>query len=240
MRQLVQRIQSTLTGQAERAILLKLCQVMPAVVTSDMLTLFGLLGAGMIFVAFCLAHISPAFYTLAIFGLFANWFGDSLDGSLARYRDEERPQYGFFLDHTCDGFAMALVATGIGLSPVVHFWCAMLGLMGYYLITILSLTTCLATGVFRVSFARIGPTEIRLVIVIATIFALFAPLWRTTIMTCSLTAYDISILLLTAAMVLTALAETLKTAGELSIIDPPRRERQSKQHFPDGPHAKAD
>lgn len=217
----MQRLHETLTGRTERAILRYLCQRMPAWITSDQLTGLGFLGAVLTFLGFWLASGRLAFLWLALAGLALNWFGDSLDGSLARFRNTERPQYGFFLDHSVDSFAMALVAAGIGLSPLAHFWCALLALGGYYIIVILSLTTCLATGVFKVSFARVGPTEIRLGIAACTVSAALLPIPMFGLHDLQFTVYDGIILALTVVLVLTAAGHAVVTARELAEIDPP-------------------
>lgn len=196
---------------------------MPPWITSDLLTGLGFLGAVLTFLGYWLASIRLAFLWLALAGLALNWFGDSLDGSLARFRKTERPQYGFFLDHTVDSFAMALVASGIGLSPMAHFWCALLALGGYYIIVILSLMTCLATGVFKVSFSNVGPTEIRLGIVACTVSAALLPIPVFRLYDTLFTAYDGLILVLTAGLVLTAIVHAAATARQLAEIDPPRQ-----------------
>jgi len=175
------------------------------------------------FVSFWLAERNIMLLWAGIFGLVLNWLGDSLDGSLARYRGIERPQYGFFLDHSVDSFAMALVAIGIGLSPMAHVWCALLALGGYYVVVILSLLTCLATGVFKISFNGIGPTEIRLGIITCTISAALLHIAHFNVWGRDLTIYDGIILVLTAAFVSTAAIQAYATARQLATIDPPRQ-----------------
>jgi len=195
---------------------------MPAWIKSDLLTGLGFLGAALTFLSYWLASSNTSFLWLALAGLALNWLGDSLDGSLARYRGTERPQYGFFLDHTVDSFAMALVAIGIGLSPMAHFWCALMALGGYYIIVIVSLTTCLATGVFKVSFGGVGPTEIRLGIVACTVSAALLPVPQFRLFDAAFTIYDCIILVLTTGLVLTSVTHAVATARQLSQIDPPR------------------
>jgi phosphatidylglycerophosphate synthase len=99
--------------------------------------------------------------------LAVNWFGDSLDGTLARVRRIERPRYGYYLDHITDAFASAAVGLGIGLSPYVSFSAATLVVLGYLA---LSINVYLEAGVFdlfRLGYGRIGPTEVRIILVIA-------------------------------------------------------------------------
>ncbi len=222
----MQRYHDSLTGRAERVILRLLCARIPSWITSNHLTALGLFGAVLICLGYWLAGFRMAFYALALFGMLLNWLGDSLDGSLARYRGAERPQFGFFLDHSVDGFAMALVAGGVGLSPMAHFWCALLALASYYIVVILSLTTCLATGVFKVSFGGIGPTEVRLGIIGCTLCAIVLPVFRFNIAGLSLTVYDVILVLLSAGLVITAIIHTMDTARQLALIDPPRHPRR--------------
>jgi archaetidylinositol phosphate synthase len=232
---MVQRSHLTITGKAERSVLDFLCRRVPDWLTSDMLTAVGLFGAGLACLSYCLARINTGFFWLAIVGLVVNWLGDSLDGSLARFRAAERPQYGFFLDHTVDGFAMALVASGVGLSPMAHFWCALLALMGYYLLTILSLTTCLATGVFKVSFGGVGPTEIRLGIISATIAAALLPIGHADFDGVTLSVYDGVLLALSAGLVIMAMTHTVQTAKKLAISDPMRYKPRKIRHIDSAP-----
>jgi phosphatidylglycerophosphate synthase len=95
-------------------------------------------------------------------GLCANWLGDSLDGSLARARRIERPTYGFFVDHATDVIAQALIFLGLGLSPHMRFADACLLLMSYWLAALFSFIRAVAVNEFRISYFGIGPTEIRL------------------------------------------------------------------------------
>ena len=180
-------------------------------------------GAALTCLGFWLARWSIAWLWLAIAGLAINWFGDSLDGSLARYRKRERPQYGFFLDHSSDAFAIAFIAIGIGLSPKAHVPFALAVLAAYYLVVILSMATCLATGVFRISFGKVGPTEIRLVIMICTLCAMVLPTPSYTIGAMVITIYDALMALVSVIMVITGLTQLAQTARELARLDPPRR-----------------
>ncbi len=218
----MQRHHETLTGRGERALIQFLCEHMPNWVTSDLLTAVGLFGAVLTCVGYWLGEFELAYLWIAILGLAINWFGDSLDGSLARFRKAERPQYGFFLDHTIDGYAMAFVALGFGLSPLAHFMTTLFVLVAYYLVVILSLTTCLATGVFRISFGRLGPTEIRLGIVALTLGGIFLPIARFEAFGAVLSIYDLLVGLLAIGLVLTAMIHTRRTLRQLAKIDPPK------------------
>lgn len=198
-----------------------LCGRLPVWATSDMLTVLGVIGAAMAFCGFGLSHQGAGWLWLAIAGIALNWLGDSLDGSLARYLQAERPRYGFFLDHMSDTLAMALIGIGIGLSPHVHLTSGLIVLIAYYLMTILSLTICQATGIFRISFNGVGPTEIRLLIVACTLAVIMLPVPAFTWGEVTLTIYDAIMIALAGLMALTGAAQAIRTGRELSIADPP-------------------
>jgi len=103
------RVNKILLGPLERPALAWLAKKMPAWVTPDTLTVTGFLGTILVAVSYVLTNQHHAFLWLASLGLVINWFGDSLDGTLARYRNIERPRYGFFVDHAMDGLGEVLV-----------------------------------------------------------------------------------------------------------------------------------
>lgn len=213
----MQRINETLLSRAERRLLDWSCRRMPAWITSDMLTALGVAGAALCFAGYVLAE---GWLWLAIAGMALNWAGDSLDGSLARFRRHERPRYGFFLDHMTDTLAIALIMTGIGLSPHVNLAVALAALGAYYAMTVLTMATCIATGVFRISFGKLGPTEIRLVIAACTATAILLPVPAWSIGGAELTLYDALMAAVTAGLVFTCIAMTVRTARELAVLDP--------------------
>ena len=165
----VARIQENLTAAAERRLLNWLCARLPAGVKPDHLTTIGMLGAVVIFTGYAASSSDPAWLWLAIAGYFIQWFGDSLDGSLARFRKIERPRFGYFIDHSCDGFATLLILAGIGLSPYVRLDVALLALAGYLLLSIHAYLSARVVGELRLSYAAAGPTELRLVLIAYTV-----------------------------------------------------------------------
>jgi archaetidylinositol phosphate synthase len=168
-----QRVNDILLGPLERPALLWLAARMPAWVTPDILTGVGLLASVLIFVSYWLTNVNKAFLWLACFGFLLNWFGDSLDGNLARFRKIERPRYGYFVDHTVDALSEVLIFLGIGLSPFVRFDLACLALISYLLMSVLVYVTTYVNNVFRVSYGRLGPTEMRLIAILANIVVFF-------------------------------------------------------------------
>ena len=103
---------------------------------------------------------------MASFGLLMNWFGDSPDGSLARYRRVERPQFGFFLDHSMDAASNLMIAVGLGLSPYVDMGAALFTLVGYLLLGLSVFLSTHVSGQLRLSFLGFGPTELRLTMIL--------------------------------------------------------------------------
>jgi archaetidylinositol phosphate synthase len=169
------RVIDTITGRLERRTLQWLAARMPAWVTPDVLTFIGLLGAVIISASYLFYRYAPWLLWVACLGFAINWFGDSLDGTLARFRRIERPRYGFFVDHSVDAVNTALVYYGLSVTPFVSFPIAVVALVGYLLLTIY---TCLSTYTveeFKISYAYMGPTEIRLIAILCSIVTYFNP-----------------------------------------------------------------
>lgn len=162
------RIQQNWLAANERRLLNWLCHHMPKWVTPDRLTGTGMIGAGMTFAGYAASNIGSLWLLLAIAGYVVQWFGDSMDGSLARYRRIERPSYGYFIDHSCDGLATLLILAGIGVSPFVTMNIAMVALAGYLLLSIHAYLSARVLGEFKLSYLSAGPTELRLVLIALT------------------------------------------------------------------------
>ncbi|QIG80037.1 CDP-alcohol phosphatidyltransferase family protein [Stakelama tenebrarum] len=161
----ITRIQQNLLAKGERRLLNWLCSRLPGWVTPDILTSLGLVGAAAIFVGYAASGLGQAWLWLAIGGYVIQWFGDSLDGSLARYRKIERPAFGYFIDHSCDGITTLLILAGIGLSPYVRLDVALVALAGYFLLSIHAYLSAHVIGEFKLSYLSAGPTELRFVLI---------------------------------------------------------------------------
>lgn len=167
------RIQTSIVNNAERKALNWLAAHMPRWVTSDMLTFVGTLGAALIGVGFVLSDLDIQWLWLSNFGLLVNWFGDSLDGSLARYRNTQRPIYGYYLDHTVDCINMLFMFTGIGLSGLARMDLALFAYLIYtFMIVNVSINAHLKSE-FKLSYAKLGPTEFRIIVVILNTLLIF-------------------------------------------------------------------
>ncbi len=214
------RVHDMLLGPLERPTLQFLAGKMPAWVNPDMLLGFGLFGSLITFISYWLTNFNSAFLWLASLGFVINWFGDSLDGTLARYRKIERPKYGFFVDHTADSLSMVMIFVGLGLSAYVRLDIAMLACIGYLLMTVLTYINTIVGGEFKISYGKVGPTELRIIAVIVNIIIFFCgnPLLRLPF--CTISAFDLAVLAITVALFITFIVSSIKDAARWSIIDP--------------------
>jgi phosphatidylglycerophosphate synthase len=167
------RVNDILLGPLERPALQWLAAHAPAWMTPDRLTAIGIVGSLTIFVAYILTGVDKNFLWLVTLGFIVNWYGDSLDGTVARYRKIERPTFGFFIDHTTDAFSQFFVVMGLGLSPYVRFEVAAMALIGYLLMSVYVYVDTYVSGVFKISYGKLGPTEVRAIIVLVNIFVYF-------------------------------------------------------------------
>lgn len=188
------RVNDILLGPLERPALQWLAARMPAWATPDVLTGIGVLGALITMLGYIASNKNPIFLWFASFGFIVNWFGDSLDGTLARYRHIERPKYGFYVDHTVDAFCQVLIFLGLGLSPYIGFNIACLALIAYLLLSVLVYVRTCVLREFRISFSKLGPTEIRLIAILLNTGMYFGgrqPLAYTLGETTRVTLYDL-------------------------------------------------
>jgi len=163
------RIQQNILARGERRLLNWICPRLPAWVTPDQLTTLGFLGAVMVAAGYMLSWIDDEWLGLCLVGYIVNWFGDSLDGSLARWRRTERPAYGYFLDHSVDAIGTLLMIGAIGASPYMRLDVALMAVIGYFLLSIHTFLAAKVVGEFRLSYMAGGPTELRLMLMTMTV-----------------------------------------------------------------------
>lgn len=169
------RIQNNVIDSLEKKVLKWLAQRMPRWVTSDFLTFIGFLGSVMIGAGFVLTNWNINWLWLTIAGLFVNWYGDSLDGTLARVRNTQRPVYGYYLDHTMDVVNEILMFVGLGFSPLVHLPIALADFACYLALTLNVSINAHLRGEFKLSYFKLGPTEFRLIVVIICLVFIYCP-----------------------------------------------------------------
>ena len=213
------RVNDILLGPLERPALRWLAAHMPAWVNPDILTGVGILGSVVIFFSYWLTNVDANFLWLASLGLVINWFGDSLDGTLARYRKIERPKYGFFVDHTVDAVSTLLVVFGLGLSPYVKFEIACLALISYLLMSVLVYIRTCVDGVFKISYGRFGPTEVRLIIIIANTVVYFVGNPVVRLWFGAISIYDLIAGIVAALLAMIFVFSTIKQARELAKLN---------------------
>ncbi|KUK47579.1 MAG: Putative phosphatidyltransferase [Actinobacteria bacterium 66_15] len=171
------RVNQTLLGPLERPALQWMAARAPRWVTPDFLTGLGVVGSAMCFAGYWLSGQSVWWLLFASAGFFVNWVGDSLDGTLARYRKIERPRFGFYIDHTVDAVTEFLTIIGIGMSPFLRLDIAAFAMIGYLLMSVHVYIRTAVDGVFKISFGTFGPTEMRAIIVAVNIAIMFAEGW---------------------------------------------------------------
>jgi len=170
------RVQEALTAGPERKILNWIAARLPASVNSDHLTILGFIAQFLAGASYALARWDRRALVLATFFIALNWFGDSLDGTLARWRTQQRPRYGFYVDHMIDTFGAAFVMGGLALSGFLHWYIA-IGMLFAFLV--LSIEVYLATytlGTFQLSYGILGPTEIRILLAIGNVALFYKPM----------------------------------------------------------------
>jgi archaetidylinositol phosphate synthase len=155
------RVNDILFGPLERPALQWLSAHLPPWATPDMMTVIGIFGSLVITLGYGLSRYHPAFLWLATLGFVINWFGDSLDGTLARYRHIERPKYGFYIDHFTDVLTEIITFLGLGLSHYVKFSVASMCCIAYIAMSVLVYVRMNVMGEFKISYSKLGPTEIR-------------------------------------------------------------------------------
>ncbi len=169
------RILTSVLAPLEKRTLIWLAHRMPARVNSDHLTglaLVAMLAAGL---SFWLASVWPPALVLVAVCLAINWFGDSLDGTLARVRRHQRPRYGFYVDHVVDAVGTLALVGGMALSGFMTPYVSLGLLVAYFLLTVEVGLATHALGTFTISFFKVGPTELRILLSIGALVLLIKP-----------------------------------------------------------------
>jgi archaetidylinositol phosphate synthase len=167
------RAQESISAGVERKVLESIANRLPAWVNSDHLTIVGSVGMFLAGVAYAVSSSQPLALLAAIFFLAVNWFGDSLDGTLARVRNRQRPRYGFYVDHMLDSFGALFLMGGLALSGYINPWIAIGMLVCFLLLSIEVYLTTYTLGSFQLSYGKLGPTEIRLALIAGNLALFF-------------------------------------------------------------------
>jgi len=170
------RIQESLLAGIERRVLVWIAKRTPRSINSDQLTLLGFVSQCLAGVCYAVAKLHPYALLIGIVFLGLNWLGDSLDGTLARVRNQQRPRYGFYVDHICDTIAALALMGGLALSGYVHPGIALGMLIAFLMLSIESYLATYTLGKFQLSHWIFGPTEIRLLLAIGNVALLRHPM----------------------------------------------------------------
>jgi len=159
----------------EKRLLIRIAHRLPAWVNSDHLTTLGFTALIATGVLYWHGRMNRLEIILALICLALNWFGDSLDGTLARVRNQQRPRYGFYVDHVLDAVGTMFLMAGLAFSGFMTPVVAGVFLIAYLLLSIEIYLATYAIGTFHLSHWNFGPTELRILLAIGTIVALFRP-----------------------------------------------------------------
>lgn len=172
------RIQTSILNGVEKKALVWMAERLPLWVTSDMLTYIGTLGAFLVGLGYAMTNFGVCWFWLASLGLVINWFGDSLDGTIARVRQQQRPLYGFYLDHNIDCICQLFIFGGAGLSPYLNLWLGLLLYIVYMMMEIYVMICAHLKNEFKLTYGKLGPTEFRVLIIILNTFLVSIPAFR--------------------------------------------------------------
>jgi phosphatidylglycerophosphate synthase len=169
------RVQQSLVAVAEKRCLAWLAHRLPAWVQPDHLTALGFLAMIMAGATYSLARVWAPSLLLVNIWLGVNWFGDSLDGTLARERNRQRPRYGFYVDHIIDSIGSLFLMTGLALSGYMSWWVAGGLLLSFYLFSINAYLATYTLGSFQLSYWKFSPTEVRILLAVGNVVAFLRP-----------------------------------------------------------------
>ena len=228
-----QRNYGGLLAAREKRALIWLAQRMPAAINSDHLTGLGLVSMFMVGVSYALSSRFTGALWWVVVWLALNWFGDSLDGTLARVRGHQRPRYGFYVDHIFDSFGALFVLGGLALSGRMTPMIAAAVLIAYFLLTIEIFLATYCVGKFQMSFWGAGPTELRILIAIGTLTLLVKPM--ATIAGTPYPLFDLGGGVAAVVLALTAVVASARHVRELYLAEPlvTRAAAQALHHLAD-------
>ncbi len=209
-----------LLAKHEKRLLSAIARRLPKWILPDDLTALGVASAIGICVAYVATNGNTAWLWVASALLVVHWFGDSLDGTLARVRGIERPKYGYYLDHLVDAISTACIGIGLGLSPFMLLSTGALIVVAYLMLSINVYLESYALGRFSIGYGRLGPTEVRVVLIaLNTALALGAGL-DFKLAGIGVTAFDVVGLAVAAVMCALMIGRAVMNLRRLSAEEP--------------------
>jgi archaetidylinositol phosphate synthase len=163
------RVHKSILADAEKRLLIRIANKLPHWINSDHLTILGFFGMAFAGVSYWLSSFNKYWLILVVVSLFINWFGDSLDGTVARVRNKLRPRYGFYVDHIVDAFGILFLLGGLIFSNYISSAIGLVLLITYFLMSIEIYLATYTIGKFQISFGKWGPTELRILLAIGTL-----------------------------------------------------------------------
>ncbi len=223
------RIQTSVLNGLEKKILVWMAERQPRWVTSNFLSFIGFVGAVVIAIGFILSDKNINYLWISSLGLLINWYGDSMDGTLARVRNTQRPLFGYYLDHILDGVNESIMFIGAGISALMHMPLALLVLLLYLLITINVSINAHLRREFKLTYLKMGPTEFRIAIIIANTVMIFSEkvrnfIWNIEIFNheVALTAFDCLAIVLIVLLLLIFIFTVVTDLKYYNEVDPPK------------------
>ncbi len=217
-----ERIQTSILRNLEKKAVYWLGPRQPDWMTSDMLTYIGAAGA-VLYAFFCwMANFNVYYLWLASFFMVVNWYGDSLDGTITKIRGNGRPKYGFFIDHSFDALTTCLFCVGLGLAPIMQLSISLFIMGGYLCLSIYTYLSTIVLNQFKLTYAKLGPTEMRLIVIGVCIIFMYNPWPDFRVNVCGVpwSVFDIAGALVAAGLFIIYIVSMIKDLRELAKIDP--------------------
>ena len=216
------RVHGSLLAAVEKKLLIWIAERLPRCVNSDHLTALGAVALAAAGICYAIGRHFPAALAASVALLLVNWFGDSLDGTLARVRHQERPRYGFYVDHVLDALGILFLMVGLMAGSYLSPGVGGAFLIAYYLLTIEIALATHALGTFRLSYWKIGPTELRILLAAGTLLLLRSD--SVVIAGHRWLLFDVGCAVAAAALAITFVSSAIANARELYRREPlPRR-----------------
>lgn len=217
------RANESLLAVAERRLLQRLAASLPAWVMPDHLTSLGLIASTLVGAGYALSNRNELWLWLVNAAVVLNWFGDSLDGTTARYRKTERPRYGYYLDHLTDAYSTLAIGLGLGFSPYMLLAVGLAIIVAYLLLSVNVYLETHAFGEFTFSYGSFGPTEARIALIVLNLFALLLGPARFSLEGVDLTVFDVVGVVVAGGMMAMLLGRAVRNLRRLAALEPPRR-----------------
>jgi phosphatidylglycerophosphate synthase len=208
-------------ARVEARVLRAIAERLPRALLPDHLTAIGILGSTVVAASYVLSNLHVAWLIGASLGLGVNWFGDSLDGTVARLRRIQRPRYGFYVDHLTDAYSTLAIGLGLGWSPFLLLSVGLTIVIAYFLLSINVYLETHVHGTFRFSYGRLGPTEARLALVGLNTLALVTGPLPFDVLGVGATLFDCAGLLAVIVMLMMLTARIGRNLRELAEAEPP-------------------